>query len=620
MPGLGAPPGTGNSTVIAAFHHALVSQGALILLVGVVLLVTWNALRSFQYRRAVARGETYPPRPTTLGREPTARRALRIGFGLLWIVDGLLQLQPGMPLGVPPDVLQSSSSGAPGWVQGLVGFGVTTWSRHPTEAAAAAVWIELGIGVCLLVAPRGRWSRSAAVVSMAWGLVVWIFAQSFGGIFSPGLSLLSGAPGAVLFYVVAGGLVALPERSWSTRELGHTVLGSLGVFILVMAGLQAWPGRGFWQGSAAGEPGTLAGLVRQKAGTPQPHVLSSLVSSFASFDQAHGGAVNLVVVVALAAIGLALVWGGRLTLPALVALAVFGVADWILVEDMGIWGGTGTSPGSMLPLLLLAAGGYLAVVRVPETVDAAAAVPRPAPEPAVAPPPSDRPAAPRPWWDRLDPGYAGRVLATIGAVVIVLVGTAPMVSASLNSDTDTLLTESVNGPPTVIDGQAPAFHLVDQSGQPVALSDLRGYTVALTFLDPVCTTDCPTIAREFQETSQLLGASASDVRFVAVVANPLYTSVAAVDSFDSEEHLDTQPNWLFLTGSRSSLENVWGDYGVSASIDPAGGMVDHSDVTYVIDTRGDTRRAIESDPGDGQADSSSFSSLLAQQITQVMQS
>ena len=96
-----------------------------------------------------------------------------------------------------------------------VNFGATIWSNHPVTAAAATVWIQVGIGVFLLVAPRGYWSRSARAVSAGWGLVVWVFGEAFGGIFAPGASWLFGAPGAVLFYVVAGVLVAL-----SRLELG----------------------------------------------------------------------------------------------------------------------------------------------------------------------------------------------------------------------------------------------------------------------------------------------------------------------------------------------------------------------------------------------------------------
>src|ERR1019366_5934898 len=106
-----------------------------------------------------------------------------------------------------------------GWVQAIVNVAITIWNKHPVEAAAATVWIQIGIGALLIVAPRGRWSRLAGLAAVGWGLVVWVFGEAFGGIFAPGFSWLFGAPGAVVIYAVAGGLLALPERSWRTPAL-----------------------------------------------------------------------------------------------------------------------------------------------------------------------------------------------------------------------------------------------------------------------------------------------------------------------------------------------------------------------------------------------------------------
>jgi hypothetical protein len=41
------------------------------------------------------------------------------------------------------------------------------------QAAAAAVWIQIGIGCWMLAARHGRWSRLAALAGVAWGLVIW---------------------------------------------------------------------------------------------------------------------------------------------------------------------------------------------------------------------------------------------------------------------------------------------------------------------------------------------------------------------------------------------------------------------------------------------------------------
>jgi cytochrome oxidase Cu insertion factor (SCO1/SenC/PrrC family) len=613
MPGMGNPVGAGSSTIVHAFHAALGRQAALILVVLILLFVAWHGLRSLQYRTAVANGDQFPPPRAVVSPESRARRFLRIGFGALWVVDGQLQLQQAMPLGMPSTVLRPGAATSPAWVKDLVRFGADAWARHPTSAAASAVWIQIGIGFLLLVAPRGLWSRAAGLTSVGWGLVVWVFGEAFGGIFAPGLTVLFGAPGGVLLYVAAGGLIALPDRMWVGPKIGRIVTASAGVFLLLMAVLQTWPGRGFWQGGTSAKPGTLAGMVQVMATTPQPHFLSVLVASFASFDESHGWAVNLFVVVALSATGLALLSGKRqLLFPTVVVLFVLGIADWIFIEDLGVWGGTGTDPNSMIPLLLLLAAGYLAMARVRVPAD----TPAPAPAP-IAPTEGVRQ---RRWWELLDSGYAGRLAAAVGAIVVVLVGTTPMVSASVNSRTDTDLALAVGGAPQVTAGLAPSFHLVDQRRQPVSLADLRGYTVAMTFLDPVCTTDCPVIAQEFRAANQMLGSAAGKVRFVAIAANPQYHSVTVIDDFDRKEGLTSEPNWFYLTGSSATLHSVLNSYGVAVANGTAGSMTIHADMAYVIDARGVIRRIINADPGDSSADHSSFSSLLVSEIDQVMHS
>ena len=243
---------------------------------------------------------------------------------------------------------------------------MTSWSQHPVPASAAAVWIQVGLGIWLLAAPSGALSRLAGAASAGWGLVVWVFGESFGGLFAPGLSWLSGAPGAAALYVAAGALIALPGRAWSARRLGRLTLAGLGLFLAGMAVLQAWPGRGYWQGTVHGQLGSLSGMTLSMAVTPQPGFLSGWLAGFAAFDEAHGFAVNLLVVVALAVAGAVFLSGRpRLIRPVLAGFAVLCLAVWVLVQDLGFLGGVGTDPNSMIPFILLAAAGYLALVRVP---------------------------------------------------------------------------------------------------------------------------------------------------------------------------------------------------------------------------------------------------------------
>jgi cytochrome oxidase Cu insertion factor (SCO1/SenC/PrrC family) len=611
---------TGNSTDVSAFERALLHQLLGVLLILAVLLVAWNVLRTMQYRRAVAAASVLAAAGAAsvvaagtggtgaLHAAPAARRVLRIGFGLLWLFDGILQAQTSMPLGMAGGVLKPAGSGSPTWVQHVVNVGVTIWSNHPVAAAAATVWIQCGIGVLLLVAPRGRWSRWGGALSLGWGLVVWVVGEAFGGIFGPGLTWAFGAPGAVVFYAVAGALIALPERTWRRPGLGRGILSAMGAFFVGMAVLQAWPGRGFWQGHPHGATptGTLTEMIRQMAQTPQPGILSSWVSSFAAFDAAHGWGVNLFLVAALAGNGAGLLSGRRGVLRwALVGAVVVGLADWVLVEDLGFLGGVGTDPNSMIPMALVIVAGYLAVARLPVEVSAGSEA-----QPVVA--------GAGGWWGRLDPTYAFRTLAALGALAVVLIGTVPMVRASINPNADPILAEAVDGTPSVTDTPAPPFALVDQHGQPVSLASLRGRTVALTFLDPVCTSDCPLIAQEFRQADALLGSAARQVDFIAIVANPIYRSRAYTTAFDRQEGLNHVANWLFLTGSVRELEHTWNAFGVLVGVSPAGAMVAHSDLAFVIDGRSHTRIILGQDQDPAGTPQSSFSVLLADQIKHVL--
>lgn len=613
---MGGSLNTNNPTIVAAFRSAVEHQALIALVVLAVAAVAWNVHRSVQAHAAARPGlRAVPVAPAPLPAEPMGRRVARVAFGALWVLDGLLQLQSSMPLGMPGGVMEPAASGSPGWVHNLVRFGTTVWGNHPISAAAAVVWIQIGIGVWLLVAPRGRWSRLGGLASVGWGLAVWVFGEAFGGIFAPGASWLFGAPGAVLLYVVAGALIALPERSWAGQRLGRVVLGLSGVFFVGMAILQAWPGRGFWQGRTAhGGLGTLATMVRSMAATPQPAALSAMVRGFERFDVAHGWAVNLCVVVALASIGLLLASGKRrLVVMGAGAAVVLCLADWLLVEDLGFLGGVGTDPNSMLPVLAVVMVGTVAVLRPPATSETTAA----AGDRTVEPPGSGT----WPWKERLtaNPGYLLRVLMTVVALGVVLIGAAPMALAATNPVAAPILSQAIDGSPQQVNAPAPPIHLIDQEGRPVTLATLRGRAVALTFLDPVCTVDCPVIAQELRLADQLLGSQAPHVAMVAMVANPLYHSVADVRAFDRQEGLDHLANWMFLTGSPAQLAAEWRLYGQQVDVAPGGAMVAHSEYALIITPNGRLHDVLDDSPGQASTSlKSSFAGIVASDLRSVL--
>ena len=384
MPGMNSGPNAGGAVVVAAFRNALIHQGIAALLIFLLVSAVWVVAGGWRLTAMSGAGKA-ARQAAAWAAEPAGRRLLRIGFGLLWIFDGLLQAQPAMAAGLPSQVIEPTAASSPRWVQHVVDWGTVTWSYHPIQAGGAAVWIQVGIGIWLMAASGGPWSRLAGLASAGWGLVVWVFGESFGGIFAPGLTWLFGAPGAAGCYCAAGALLALPQRYWRTPRLGRAVLAVMGVFFAGMAVLQAWPGRGFWQGTEHGRPGTLAGITASMAQTSQPGLLAAWVQAFTSFDQAHGFAVNLCAVIAPAAVGVVLLAARPLhevrpavLRTAVVFLGAVCLADWVLIEDLGFFGGLGTDPNSMIPLLLLVVAGYLALTPAPAAAPAEAGAPVPA--------------------------------------------------------------------------------------------------------------------------------------------------------------------------------------------------------------------------------------------------
>ncbi len=621
MPGMNSGLNINDPQVVSAFGRALLHQGLIALLAFATLGVIWVTARAWLSANAAT--VTAPAEASSPGEateetveqpEPAARQLLRIGFGLIWIFDGILQAQPKMALGLPSQVIEPTAASSPHWVQTVVNWAGTNWSYHPLQAAAAAVWIQVGIGVWLLAAPKGRLSRLAGLASVGWSLVVWVFGESFGGILAPGQTWLFGAPGAALIYAVATGLIALPDRAWTGPRLGRAVLGGTGVFLLAMALLQAWPGRGFWQGTIhGGQAASLADMTSSMAQLQQPEFLVKLVNAFTTFDEAHGFAVNLIAVIALAAIGGAFLLAftkdpanfklGRLPLlnAAVIAFAVICLLDWIFIEDFGFLGGLGTDPNSMIPMILLAVAGYLALTRL-----------TPAEEQATDPASHQNPL-------RLVASASFRSIVAAGSIAVILLGAAPLALAQTNPNADPLLAQAISGNSSRLDLNAPGFTLTDQSGHQLSLASLRGKVVLLTFLDPVCTTDCQLMGTEVAQASRLLKGDAEHVEMVGVVLSPSYRSLAVVRAFDEHDGLAGVPNWHYLTGSLASLRKVWANYGMTADVLPAGAMTAHDDEAFLISAQGKVVREFNADPGPGtSATISSYSVLFANAVRQEL--
>ena len=141
-----------------------------------------------------------------------------------------------------------------------------------------------------------------------------------------------------------------------------------------------------------------------------------------------------------------------------------------------------------------------------------------------------------------------------------------------------------------IQGAAPVFELVDQSGERVQLRDFRGRVVALTFFDSRCRDVCPLTSAELIAAWQgLTPEEREQVALLGVNVNADANTVEDVAAASREWRLDEIPAWTFLTGSAEELREVWQAYPIEVRPDAAHGAIDHTSGVFLIDRSGDLR-------------------------------
>lgn len=271
----------------------------------------------------------------------TAQRRLCQALGLLWVLDGALQLQPYMwGPGFFADLIGMANMGLPHPFERL-DLGLTDLlAAHPLPWDLLFSAIQIGLGVGFLVS---RLRKPAIIGSVVWGLGVWVVGEGFGGLFMPGTSMLNGAPGAVLLYVLAG--VLLWPADWSAQRRASLALASwsslwVGTALLELGGANhaaVVPAAQIGDGAGL-SPAPLAALQRMVG-----HHLEGRGLSFAVAAGLLGAAVGL----------LALVRSTRRF--ALVAGSIVSLVYWALGQDLGgLSTGRATDPNTGPLWVLLA--------------------------------------------------------------------------------------------------------------------------------------------------------------------------------------------------------------------------------------------------------------------------
>ena len=286
-------------------------------------------------------------------------RTVQIGLGILWLLDGLLQLQPKM---FGPDfanqVILPTAEGQPGSVSSTITHMAHLIAVQPALVNAIFASVQILIGIGLLIRQT---VRPALALSFAWALGVWALGEGFGMLFTGMASPLTGAPGAALLYTVIGLLVwprATRPASAPVVAGPATAEGLLGARGGKAVWAVLWSGMGIlWLLPANRAPGSITGAI-SGAVASEPGWLAHVQLSVAHSIGGGGGSVAVACAVASFVIGLGPLLG-RHTTVFLVAGAALALDYWVFGEAFGQpFSGIATDPNSGPLLVLLALALY----------------------------------------------------------------------------------------------------------------------------------------------------------------------------------------------------------------------------------------------------------------------
>lgn len=287
-----------------------------------------------------------------------SRKTLQRVLGMLWLIDGLLQLQPQMfTMNMVNSIMKPVLQGQPGLIEPSLQFIVTQTTLHLTAVnlLVASVQVCLGLGFLLL---PDRWVKTVVLVSIVWAFIVWYGGEGMSMLLTGQASILTGAPGAVLLYLAVSPRMKPDEASkGGRRKTDDDGLLSRKYLCKLLAGfwcfaalLQLQPN--WWQqGQISQSIGALVGQGGLNSVLVDP-VLLQVSTVMANIEIA----LNSVLIVVFLTIGIGLaVFKDKQVRPFLFASIIVSLVFWYFSQAFGmILTGMATDFNSGLLIVVMA--------------------------------------------------------------------------------------------------------------------------------------------------------------------------------------------------------------------------------------------------------------------------
>ncbi len=189
-------------------------------------------------------------------------------------------------------------------------------------------------------------------------------------------------------------------------------------------------------------------------------------------------------------------------------------------------------------------------------------------------------------------GSGFRVLLWSGLALVALFAVVSLIRAGGATSLD------LSGPPLPIGPAVPEFALVERSGKPVTLADLRGRIWLADFIFTRCSGPCPELTARMYGL-QLALADQPEVKLVTFTLDPKNDTPEVLGDYARRFHADPQ-RWWFLTGDDEETIHNLVEKGLKQTVIPAKDdrPIIHSEYIVIVDGEGRIRAAHSGmDPG-----------------------
>ncbi|MCS6836015.1 MAG: SCO family protein [Anaerolineae bacterium] len=139
-------------------------------------------------------------------------------------------------------------------------------------------------------------------------------------------------------------------------------------------------------------------------------------------------------------------------------------------------------------------------------------------------------------------------------------------------------------PPRVM----PDFTLIDQQGQPIKLSDLRGKPTLISWGYANCPDICPLTLSDYRRMYEELGEDGARVNFVFISVDGARDTPQTLAAVFSRLRVDNIVRGM--TGPHEDVMRIGADYGVQARFNPPNEhgfyTIDHTGGSFLLDAQG----------------------------------